>query len=119
MPNIVQDRTTFKDRTMAFYPLANLADLHDGYRAAFRVHGHELLLIQDDGRTHLVENRCPHMDAPLVTGQVEAGVIACRVHGIRFELANGKPLGPLAGTLDCLRLYNIAYDGNKVGVELP
>lgn len=104
---------------MAFYPLANLVDLHDGYRAAFRVHGHSLLLIQDEGRSYLIENRCPHMDAPLVTGQVEGGVIACRAHGIRFQLNSGKPMGPLADTLDCLRLYDLIYEGNKVGVDLP
>lgn len=104
---------------MAFYPLANLVDLYDGYRAVFRVQGHELLLIQDNGDTYLIENRCPHMDAPLVTGQVEAGAITCRAHGIRFQLRDGKPLGPLASTLDCLRLYNVAYDGHKIGVDLP
>lgn len=104
---------------MAFFPLANLVDLYDGYRGAFRVQGHSLLLIQDQGRTYLIENRCPHMDAPLVTGAVRDGVIACRAHGIEFQLADGKPLGPLASTLDCLQLYNVAYDGNKVGIDLP
>ncbi len=104
---------------MAFFPLANLVDLYDGYRSAFRVQGHSLLLLQHAGRTYLIENRCPHMDAPLVTGAVHDGVIACRAHGIEFQLNDGKPLGPLAATLDCLRLYSVAYDGNKVGVELP
>lgn len=104
---------------MAFFPLANLVDLYDGYRGAFRVQGLSLLLIQDQGTTYLIENRCPHMDAPLVTGAVRDGVIACRAHGIEFQLADGKPLGPLASTLDCLQLYNVAYDGNKVGIDLP
>lgn len=104
---------------MAFYPLANLIDLYDGYRCAFRVRGHSLLLIQDSGKTYLIENRCPHMDAPLDTGQVKDGAIVCRAHGIAFQLAGGKPLGPLANTLDCLRSYDVVYDENKVGVELP
>jgi nitrite reductase/ring-hydroxylating ferredoxin subunit len=104
---------------MAFYPLANAVDLYDGYRAAFRVKGVELLLIQDDGRTYLIENRCPHMDAPLATGKIEAGAIVCRAHGIGFQLRDGKPLGPLADTLDCLRFFSLAYEGNKVGIDLP
>lgn len=104
---------------MAFYPLANLVDLYDGYRATFRVQGHSLLLIQEGGKTYIIENRCPHMDAPLDTGKVVDGAIVCRAHGIAFQLASGQPLGPLAGTLDCLRSYNTEYDGNKVGVSLP
>lgn len=104
---------------MAFYPLANLIDLYDGYRGVFRVHGQSLLLIQDEGKIYLIENRCPHMDAPLATGRVEGGAITCRAHGIRFQLDNGKAIGPLAETLDCLRRYNVAYDGNKIGVDFP
>lgn len=104
---------------MAFYPLANLVDLHDGYRATFRLMGRSLLLLQDNGTTYLIENKCPHMDAPLANGDVVNGTITCRAHGIQFGLIDGRPRGPLAGTLDGLHRFELIYEGRKVGVDLP
>ena len=103
---------------MAFFPLANLIDLYDGYRQSTRIRGVPLLLLQDEGVLYLMENRCPHMDAKLDTGTVSDGAITCRAHGIAFQLKSGRALGPLAGTLECLRFYDLVYDGNKVGVDL-
>lgn len=103
---------------MAFYPLAKLSHLYDGYQMAFRVAGHNLLLVQQNGSAYLIENRCPHMDAPLTNADQGPGILRCRAHGIEFELASGKACGPLAGTLASLKHYPIAYDGNTLGVEL-
>lgn len=103
---------------MAFYALAKLADLHDQYKQVFRINGLNLLLIQDEGERYIIEDLCPHMDAKLSTGRVVAGEITCRAHGIVFSLNTGKPQGPLAGTLSCLKSYSVAYDNNMVGVEL-
>jgi nitrite reductase/ring-hydroxylating ferredoxin subunit len=103
---------------MAFYSLANLADLHDGFTTASNIGGHRLLLLQDGGETFVIENRCPHMDAPLASGRVTQGAIVCRAHGIAFDLRNGRARGPLADTLDCLRFFPVIYEGNKVGVDI-
>lgn len=103
---------------MAFYALANLADLYDGYSVGFIVQGRPLLLLQDHGDRFIIENRCPHMDAPLSTGKVGQGAIVCRAHGIAFDLRSTRARGPLADTLDCLKTFNVVYEGNKIGVEL-
>lgn len=103
---------------MAFHPLANLADLYDGFMQVYRVEGRQLLLIQDDGRHYLIENRCPHMDAALHTGKLDRGDIVCRAHGIAFCLRTGAAKGSLADMLEGLRFFEIAYRGNKIGVEL-
>lgn len=103
---------------MPFYALENLVNLQEGYRKAFTVAGHPLLLLHHEGQTHLLENRCPHMDVPLVTGQVADGVITCRAHGIAFCLGSGAAQGPLGDTIDGLKFYPLAYEGTKVGVEL-
>lgn len=104
---------------MAFVALANLAELYDGYVKAARVQGHALLLIRENGQCFIIEDRCPHMDAPLASGIIADDSITCRAHGIRFNLMTGKAEGALAASLDCLKRYPVAYDGNKVGVELP
>ncbi len=104
---------------MAFHPLANLSELYDGFSRAVRVQGVPLLLLQDEGQRYVIEDRCPHMEAPLRTGQIGGGKIRCRAHGIAFQLQSGQAEGALSGQLGCLKFYTLAYEGNKVGVELP
>jgi nitrite reductase/ring-hydroxylating ferredoxin subunit len=103
---------------MTFYPLANLLDLYDGFMMAYSIQGKSLLLLQDKGEIYLIENICPHMDAPLVTGKIQDGAIVCRAHGIGFDLRTRRARGPLADTLNCLKTFPLVYLGNKVGVEL-
>lgn len=103
---------------MAFYPLEKLNHLYDGYQKAFRVAGYDLLLVQQNGRNFLIENRCPHMDASLADAAQGDGILRCRAHGIEFQLADGRACGPLADILGPLKFYPIAYDANTLGVDL-
>lgn len=104
---------------MAFYPLEQLSRLYDGYQKDFNVGGVSLLLLQMEGVPVIIENSCPHMDAPLThAAQVPGGLIRCRVHGIEFRLDNGRACGPLANTLDCLKKFPPVYEGDKIGVDL-
>lgn len=102
---------------MAFYPLAQLSQLFDGYQRAFSIDEHRLLLIQHDGEVFIIENRCPHMDVPLDSGIIETDKsIRCRAHGIAFDLSSGKAKGPLADTLDCLKHFTVEYQDTAVGI---
>ncbi|WP_188151244.1 Rieske (2Fe-2S) protein [Teredinibacter waterburyi] len=104
---------------MVFFPLEKIHLLYDGYQKAFQVGRLNLLLIQSDGTPYLIENRCPHMDVALTTAtQLPGNKLRCRAHGIEFELESGRPQGPLANTLDCLKKYPISFDGNVLGIEL-
>lgn len=103
---------------MAFVGLANLVDLYDGYSKAFSCAGRSLLLLQDNGRHYAIDNRCPHMGVALASGHVAQGVITCKAHGIAFDLTSGRAQAEFAATLDCLKRYDIVYDGNKIGVDL-
>jgi nitrite reductase/ring-hydroxylating ferredoxin subunit len=103
---------------MAFYPLEKLSQLYEGYQKPFRVAGYNLLLIQHDGRNYLIENRCPHMDASLTNAVQEQGALRCRVHGIAFQLQDGRACGPLANAMAPLKFYPLAYEGNVLGVDL-
>jgi nitrite reductase/ring-hydroxylating ferredoxin subunit len=103
---------------MAFFALQHLHKLHDGYREPFKVAGLSLLLVHEGGKTYIIENRCPHMDVPLDRAVILPDQkIRCMAHGIEFDLKSGKPGGPLANTIDCLKHYPVAYDGNQVGIE--
>ena len=104
---------------MAFYPLEQLSQLHDGYLKSFKVAGLNLLLVQLEGERYLIENRCPHMDVPLDTAQLFGATgIRCRAHGIEFDLNSGKSKGPLTDTLPCLKKYAVAYQGTTLGVDV-
>lgn len=99
-----------------FYPLEKLHRLHDGYQKAFKIGRKELLLIQDEGKVHLIENRCPHMDAPLTFASVSAGVIRCPMHGIEFNLLSG--VGRTPAPLSPIQVFTPIYEGNVVGIDL-
>jgi 3-phenylpropionate/trans-cinnamate dioxygenase ferredoxin component len=48
-----------------------------------------------------VDDRCPHMAAPLSIGDLEGCVVGCPLHGGRFDLASGEPVQmPNTGGLD-------------------
>lgn len=103
---------------MAFHALEKLSQLYEGYQKPFRVAGHNLLLVQHEGRSYLIENRCPHMDASLSNAEQSNGCLRCRVHGIEFQLSDGRACGPLGSVVAPLKFYPIAYDGNTLGVDL-
>lgn len=103
---------------MTFYPLEKLHQLYDGYCKSFRVAGKDLLLLQNEGKPYLITNRCPHMDAPLTRATLEPGSLRCPVRGIEFDLASGGAKGSLAGCIDPLEKFTIAYEGNVLGVML-
>jgi len=103
---------------MAFHALEKLINMRDGYQRAFRIAGKELLLIQQAGEAVIIENSCPHMGVPLTDASLLANkVIRCNAHGIEFELASGKAIGPLSDTLECLKKFPVVYEGNQLGVD--
>ncbi|MFT5082746.1 MAG: nitrite reductase/ring-hydroxylating ferredoxin subunit [Lentisphaeria bacterium] len=103
---------------MPFHPLEKLSRLHDGYQRAFKIEGHALLLCQMEGQVFIIENNCPHMDAPLTDAtQVSGGKLRCRAHGIEFDLNSGRACGPLADTIAKVSKFSVVYEGGSVGTE--
>ncbi len=48
-----------------------------------------------------VDDRCPHMSAPLSLGVLDGCVVECPLHNGRFDLASGDPVQmPTTGGLD-------------------
>ncbi len=62
------------------------------------VAGVSILICNSGGTQFAIQNRCPHQGKPLAGGRVRRGTIACPLHGMRFELGSGKPLGQLTTT---------------------
>ena len=49
----------------------------------------DVLLAHTSGGIAAVEDRCPHMSAPLSLGSLDGCVVACPLHNGRFDLAGG------------------------------
>lgn len=103
---------------MAFLELEKLHQLYDGYKRLVRIQGRELLLLQEQGKLYLIANRCPHMDASLHKANVCQHILRCPLHGIEFDLRNGRALGSAATMVGVLQFLPLVYDGNAVGVDL-
>lgn len=54
-----------------------------------------------------IDDRCPHMSAPLSIGELEGCLIACPLHNGQFDLATGNPTRmPTTGGLDAEGNYH-------------
>ncbi len=100
---------------MPFVALEKLINLRDGYRQVVRLGQRELLLLCEEGKTYLVDNRCPHMQHSLQRASVQGGRLRCPAHGFEFDLHSGQSLQP---GCNALGRYRLAYRGNEVGLEV-
>jgi nitrite reductase/ring-hydroxylating ferredoxin subunit len=84
-----------------FEPVASLADLPASGLLRVTRGDLDLLLALTDRGLCLIDDRCPHMSAPLSLGSLEGCVVACPLHSGRFDLASGGVVQfPTTGGLD-------------------
>jgi nitrite reductase/ring-hydroxylating ferredoxin subunit len=84
-----------------FEPLASLADLPAGAMLRVTRGDLDLLLVNGEGGLCVIDDRCPHMSAPLSLGTLDGCVVACPLHKGRFDLCDGNVVQfPTTGGLD-------------------
>ncbi len=103
---------------MRFQPLEKLINLHDGYARSFKIDNLQLLLRQESGRLCLTESHCPHRGHPLTTGTLANDTIECPLHGYCFSTVNGALIRAEQETCRPLKVYDIVYEGNELGLML-
>lgn len=103
---------------MRFFSLEKLIDLYDGYRRAFRIDQHQLLLIQERGELYLFDARCPHRGHPLQEATIDGDTLRCPLHGYRFALRDGSVRAAGEEPCKALRRYEIVHRDIDVGVML-
>ena len=99
-----------------FIPACQFDELPDGSTKAVSLDGQNLLLCHNRGTVFAIENRCSHQNTPLTEGRVRNGYISCPLHGVRFELATGKPTGQL--TRVSIRTFAVEVKNGVVNVDL-
>jgi nitrite reductase/ring-hydroxylating ferredoxin subunit len=103
---------------MRFQSLERLINLHDGYRNTFKIDNLQLLLRQEHGVLMLLEAFCPHRAHPLAEAIISDGILECPLHGYRFAIANGRPVRTDKEDCRHLRVFELIYEGNEVGLML-
>jgi naphthalene 1,2-dioxygenase system ferredoxin subunit len=84
-----------------FVALADLAQLPTGAMLRVTRGDHDLLLVHGENGICAIDDRCPHMAAPLSLGSLEGCVIGCPLHKGRFDLCDGGIVQfPTTGGLD-------------------
>src|SRR5207244_13106088 len=69
-----------------------------------------------------VDDRCPHMSAPLSVGSLEGCVVKCPLHEGRFDLCSGETVQmPTTGGLDADGNYHPTWSpaGGEPKVDAP
>lgn len=101
---------------MAFVALEKLHQLYDGYRKPVKLAGQNLLLLQENGKTCLIKNQCPHAGASLTSASFSNNVLRCASHGIEFDLTTGRSRSPACA--QSLQFLPLIYEGSHVGIDL-
>jgi 3-phenylpropionate/trans-cinnamate dioxygenase ferredoxin subunit len=73
----------------AFVPALPLAELPAGSMRRVAFGDLDVLLAHTSAGIAAVDDRCPHMSAPLSIGELDGCIVACPLHSGRFDLASG------------------------------
>lgn len=91
------------------HAVAKLADLAEGTAMRVEVEGVEVCLVHTEGQVFAIDDICSHAEVSLSEGEVEGCTIECWLHGSRFDLRTGEPLGPPA--VEPVPVYTARVDG--------
>jgi 3-phenylpropionate/trans-cinnamate dioxygenase ferredoxin subunit len=119
---------TTREAREARLPLAEAPP--EGTLRLLDVGGHDVGLVQVDGRLHALANRCPHRGAPICSGRIttpvevrdgelvlgdRASVLRCPWHKWEFEIATGRCL---VDQRLRVRTYAVRLEGEEIVVSL-
>ena len=85
-------------------PFTGLLDVHElppGAMHRITRGDLDVLLAHTSAGVVAIDDRCPHMSAPLSIGTLDGCVVACPLHSGQFDLSTGEPVQmPTTGGLD-------------------
>lgn len=99
-----------------FVKCASTTDFADNENKAIEVEGQSILICNTKEGFFAVENMCSHQLQPLEGGRIRGCFIFCPLHGQRFNLKDGAPIGSL--TDKPLRCFELAIEGEDILVKL-
>ena len=69
----------------------DVAGLDPGSLRALEIEGRKVLVCRAGGAFYALENRCPHAEVELSSGQLVGHVLECPLHGGKLDVRDGRP----------------------------
>jgi 3-phenylpropionate/trans-cinnamate dioxygenase ferredoxin component len=101
---------------MAWVRLAPESDVPGGSNRAYDVNGTKVLVARAPMGLFAVGAICSHQYTPLEGGKMKACFLFCPLHGVRFDLRDGKPAGTL--TDQPIPTYGVKIEDGDIWVDL-
>jgi len=101
---------------MAFVRACAAGDVADGQAIRVEVDGLDVAIVRDGEDFYAIEDECSHAAVALSEGDVEGCEIECWMHGSRFDLRTGKPIGPPA--TEPVPIFPVQLDGTDVLIDI-
>jgi 3-phenylpropionate/trans-cinnamate dioxygenase ferredoxin subunit len=70
------------------------------------------IVCTEGGSYSAISDVCSHAEVALSDGDIDGSSVECWLHGSRFDLRTGKPLGPPATR--SVPVYDIKFEGDGV-----
>ena len=101
---------------MTYRRACALSELQPESTLPVEVDGTDVAVVRSGDGYYAIADQCSHAAIPLSEGDVEDGEIECYLHGSRFDLRTGEPLG-LPAT-EPVAVYPVQVDGDDLLVDV-
>ncbi len=101
---------------MAYKRVASLSEVPENGNKMFDVGGMQVLIARAPMGLYAVGAICTHQYTPLEGGKMKACFIFCPLHGVRFDLRDGKPAGTL--TDQPIAVWPVKVEGDDILVDV-
>ncbi len=99
-----------------FTTVAKVGEIPEGRGRAFPAGDRRIAVFYVDGKYYALDDVCPHMGAPLATGEVRDGMVICDRHLWAYRLSDG--FCPDVLTLRA-KTFEIRVEGEEIQVRVP
>lgn len=105
-----------KTVSLEWVDVAGAEEVIEGGVKGIEIGDHFIALYRLKGRVLATSDVCTHAFALLSAGWVDGDQIECPLHGTRFQIQDGRCLGPYGTDLQC---FSARERDSRVEVALP
>ena len=101
---------------MTWQRVASVTEVPAGTNKAFTIGDRQVLVAHAPMGIYAVGAICSHQQQDLEGGKMKACFIFCPLHGVRFDLRDGKPAGTLTDVP--LPTWRIRVEGDEIQIDM-
>ena len=98
-----------------FVRVAAIADIPAGKARLVNANGKSIALFNVGGEVYALDDSCPHAGSSLAAGRLDGAMVACRAHGLRFDVRTGRMRG-VVGL--CAKSYPVQVVEGEIAVGI-